>query len=100
MVSTPDEISRTPTDAPPSHMTTRVVYRHTLPLRIMHWVNAICLLILLGSGLQIFNAHPALYWGQRSTFEHPWLSLGATRTRDGNLHGVTTRSEEHTSELQ
>lgn len=68
----------------------RVVVRHSLPLRIMHWINAICLLILLGSGLQIFNAHPALYWGQRSTFGHPWLGMHATRTADGTLHGWTT----------
>ena len=73
----------------------RVVYRHTLPLRIMHWINAICLLVLLGSGLQIFNAHPALYWGQRSTFEHPWLSLGATRSATGALHGVTQLGSHH-----
>jgi thiosulfate reductase cytochrome b subunit len=43
-----------------------VIYRHRLPVRIMHWVNVLCLVILLGSGLQIFNAHPALYWGHDS----------------------------------
>ena len=37
------------------------VYRHRLPVRVMHWVNVICLTILLMSGLNIFNAHPALY---------------------------------------
>jgi thiosulfate reductase cytochrome b subunit len=84
-----DAIPPSPAAATPAPDPRRVIYRHTLPLRIMHWVNAICLLVLLGSGLQIFNAHPALYWGHRSTFDHPWLSLGATRTRDGKLHGVT-----------
>src|SRR5207237_2838898 len=43
-----------------------IIYRHRLPVRIMHWVNVVCLVILLGSGLQIFNAHPALYWGADS----------------------------------
>lgn len=66
----------------------RVIYRHRLPVRIMHWINAICLLVLLGSGLQIFNAHPALYWGQKSTFDKPLLLMGAQRTPDG-LRGVT-----------
>jgi hypothetical protein len=27
------------------------------------------------SGLQIFNAHPALYWGSRSSFDDPILSI-------------------------
>lgn len=34
-------------------------YRHALPVCIMHWVNVIAFFILLMSGLQIFNAHPA-----------------------------------------
>ncbi len=76
-------------DMPSSGTVRRMIYRHTLPLRIMHWINAVCLLILLGSGLQIFNAHPALYWGQRSHFERPWLSLHAQRGPDGQLRGVT-----------
>ena len=90
MTSIPEgAVSAQHVEMPPARMARRVIYRHTLPLRIMHWINAICLLILLGSGLQIFNAHPALYWGQRSTFDHPWLSLGATRAQDGKLRGVT-----------
>lgn len=91
MASIPEDVVQPhalPVEPPPAATLRRVVYRHTLPLRIMHWINAICLLILLGSGLQIFNAHPALYWGQRSNFDHPWLRLGATQTRDGKLQGV------------
>lgn len=68
----------------------RVIYRHRLPVRIMHWINAICLLVLLGSGLQIFNAHPALYWGQKSTFDKPRLAMGARRDAHGQWRGVTT----------
>ena len=91
MASIPeDTLAATPASNPmPAHVR-RVVYRHALPLRIMHWINAICLLVLLGSGLQIFNAHPALYWGQRSNFEQPWLAMGATQSRGGPLHGFTT----------
>ena len=43
----------------------RRIYRHRLPVRLMHWINVVCLTVLLMSGLNIFNAHPALYWGQR-----------------------------------
>ena len=48
-----------------------MIRRHSAITRLTHWVNAFCLAILLMSGLQIFNAHPALYWGDISTFEHP-----------------------------
>jgi len=58
-------------------------YRHTALVRISHWVNAGCLAFLLMSGLQIFNAHPALYWGKSSDFDHPVLSLTAQNTDNG-----------------
>jgi thiosulfate reductase cytochrome b subunit len=54
---------------------TRRIYRHRLPVRVMHWINVVCLFVLLGSGLQIFNAHPALYWGEDSGFASPVLAL-------------------------
>jgi thiosulfate reductase cytochrome b subunit len=66
----------------------RRIYRHRLPVRVMHWINVICLTILLMSGLQIFNAHPALYWGQGSSFDKPWVSIGAAQSPDGPV-GVT-----------
>jgi thiosulfate reductase cytochrome b subunit len=40
--------------------------RHTAAVRVMHWINVVTLTILLMSGLQIFNAHPILNWGQQS----------------------------------
>ena len=61
----------------------RRIYRHRLPVRLMHWINVVCLTILLMSGLNIFNAHPALYWGQESTFAAPWISFGARNTPTG-----------------
>ena len=53
------------------------VYRHPLPVRITHWMNALCLLVLVLSGLQILNAHPALYWGNDSTFSNPFVAFGS-----------------------
>jgi len=67
----------------------RLVYRHTLWVRIAHWVNAGVLLIMLMSGLQIFNAHPALYWGKTSDFDRPIFSMQAFRKADGGIKGVT-----------
>lgn len=70
--------------------TRRRIYRHALVVRITHWINVICLAVLLMSGLQIFNAHPALYWGDRSRFDDSLLAIGAVRNADGNAAGVTT----------
>jgi|GEM_PF-5739262 len=42
-------------------------YRHSFPVRLSHWINVLCIPILVLSGLQIFNAHPALYWGSAPT---------------------------------
>ncbi len=39
------------------------IYRHALPTRLWHWLNAVCVAVMLMSGLMIFNAHPRLYWG-------------------------------------
>jgi thiosulfate reductase cytochrome b subunit len=66
------------------------VYRHALPVRIGHWLNVVWLFILIMSGLQIFNAHPALYWGDRSDRDNPLLSIRAMKSDDGQVHGVTT----------
>src|SRR3546814_9500893 len=55
------------------------VYRHRLPTRIWHWVNAVTLLVLLMSGLMIFNAHPRLYWGEYgANFDYAWFAIGST----------------------
>ncbi|NIJ65299.1 Ni/Fe-hydrogenase b-type cytochrome subunit [Sphingomonas leidyi] len=52
------------------------VYRHRLITRIWHWVNALAVLVMIPSGLMIFNAHPRLYWGNYgANFDHAWLSL-------------------------
>jgi thiosulfate reductase cytochrome b subunit len=55
----------------------QVVYRHRLATRIWHWLNAAVMLVMLMSGLMIFNAHPRLYWGQYGANpDHAWLQIG------------------------
>ncbi len=66
-----------------------VIYRHSGTVRVTHWVNALVLLVLLMSGLQIFNAHPALYLGAKSTFDDPIMAMGAVQDGD-RFKGVTT----------
>jgi thiosulfate reductase cytochrome b subunit len=67
-----------------------IVYRHSVMVRITHWVNAFCLLVLLVSGLQIFNAHPTLYFGEKSEPDRAVLSMRAVEQPDGNYSGITT----------
>jgi len=40
-----------------------IIHRHSLVVRLTHWINLLCLTLLLMSGLQLFNVHPQLYWG-------------------------------------
>ena len=65
-----------------------VIYRHSGAVRITHWLNALVLLVLLMSGLQIFNAHPALYLGPKSTFDAPVMAMAAVQEGD-SAKGVT-----------
>lgn len=56
----------------------------------MHWVNVLAFTLLLMSGLQIFNAHPALNWGESSyNGRPPVLQMYARRDAQGNPVGVT-----------
>lgn len=55
----------------------------------MHWINVVGLTILVMSGLNIFSAHPALYWGKSSyTGSGPALQIEAHRS-NGHLVGIT-----------
>ncbi len=67
-----------------------LVYRHALIVRVTHWINVLCLLVLLMSGLQIFNAHATLYWGDKSEPEAAILSMRAVERDDGSYAGRTT----------
>ncbi len=50
------------------------VYRHRVATRLWHWVNAVAVIVLIGSGLMILNAHPRLYWGRYgANFDTPWI---------------------------
>ncbi|PWC31929.1 cytochrome b/b6 domain-containing protein [Azospirillum sp. TSO22-1] len=66
-----------------------LIRRHSVAVRVTHWINVICLAVLLLSGLQIFNAHPSLHWGQ-SGFEPDRAVLDITAVAVGDtLRGVT-----------
>lgn len=68
----------------------KMQYRHSLPVRLMHWINVISLVVLLMSGLNIFNAHSALYWGESSYGKRPpLLEIRGVEDNKGNLIGTT-----------
>jgi thiosulfate reductase cytochrome b subunit len=69
----------------------RVIVRHSALVRVCHWVNAICFVVLLMSGMQIFNADPQLTWGRTTNFDRPSFSLSARQDDNGDpTAGVTT----------
>ncbi len=50
--------------------------RHALIVRLTHWINVVCITVMLMSGFQIFNAHRALYWGLKGAdADHHWFAL-------------------------
>ncbi|MDW8844569.1 cytochrome b/b6 domain-containing protein [Erwinia sp. MMLR14_017] len=91
-----DEISQ-PSSEVPSRK--QFIRRHSLIVRVTHWINVMCVSVLLMTGLQIFNAHPRLYWGEYGTFgDHALLEIGSEQQgntlkgflRIGSLRIITT----------
>ncbi len=66
----------------------RLIKRHSAVVRVTHWINALCLVLLLMSGLQIFNAHPALYLGSKSDFAAPVFAIDSHDV-NGHTEGYT-----------
>ena len=46
-----------------------LIFRHSVWVRATHWIWVVSLTILLMSGLQIFNAHPSLNFGNTTQFD-------------------------------
>ena len=47
--------------------------RHSLIVRVTHWLNMVTFLALVISGAAILLAHPRLYWGETGAFGSPAL---------------------------
>lgn len=63
-------------DKTPQKDKTKIVYRHPLAVRLFHWINVVCFITLLMSGLQIFNQYPRLHWGHTGYHAMPaWLEI-------------------------
>lgn len=52
------------------------VLRHSLLIRVTHWINSLTFAALVISGAAILLAHPRLYWGDTGAFGSPaWIEL-------------------------
>ena len=79
-------------DAMPTAAAGGLHYRHTLPVRIMHWINVVALTVLFASGLQIFGAYPELHFGRSSyNGRPPALAIGAREAAEGGARVGVTR---------
>ena len=68
-----------------------LIYRQKLSTRVTHWLWAICLVFLMFSGLQIFNAHPSLHFGKESGFDYDNAAVSIEAKQVGDdVQGVTT----------
>src|ERR1700690_4155316 len=78
-----------PPPAPMRKPVREVIYRHTVAVRLTHWINLFCITLLLMSGLQIFNAHPRLYWGQYgANTDHAALEMTVGDPAKGQPLGI------------
>jgi Ni/Fe-hydrogenase b-type cytochrome subunit len=66
------------------------VYRHSIAARVTHWLWALALLVLVMSGLQIFNAAPYLDASDKSDPTRRVLSFDAHQSATGANVGTTT----------
>ena len=67
--------------------TTKLIYRHSVVTRVAHWINVLCMVILLSSGLQILNAYPTLNWGQIGADADPYVARIESKIAGGKAAG-------------
>jgi thiosulfate reductase cytochrome b subunit len=72
----------------PAQTRRELVPRHSALVRLAHWINVLCLALLLMSGAQIFNAYPRLHWGEYGAdYDPAFLEIRSLRDA-GGWHGV------------
>ena len=62
------------------------VYRHSVWVRVAHWINVVCMAVLLMNGLQISTHVPTSTGGDKSVRSNPLVIIGAAQ----NAAGQTT----------
>ena len=61
---------------------TTIASRHSLIVRVTHWLTALCFFALLITGVEIFISHPRLYWGETgNVLTSAWLQVPIPSSR-------------------
>ena len=60
-------------DPAPAPIATARNVRHSLVVRVTHWITTLCFLALLVSGTEILISHPRFYWGEEGNSLTPSL---------------------------
>ncbi len=79
-----------PARAEPAATDGPVVFRHSVTVRLTHWIGAFAFILLVLSGFAIFNAAPYLDASDLSNPAHRVLAFGSVDKPDGSHAGVTT----------
>ena len=74
--------SAPPLEAAPAAAPRRI-YRHRLPVRLMHWINVVCLVVLLVQRPQHLQRPSGALLGPRLDAATPWLSMRGENTPAG-----------------
>ena len=56
-----------------SRVDTGTAPRHSLVVRITHWISTLCFIALLVTGAEIVLSHPRFYWGETGNVNTPVL---------------------------
>lgn len=57
--------------------------RHSLVVRVTHWITTLCFAALLVTGIEILISHPRLYWGETGNIlSEPLISFPIPSSRD------------------
>jgi thiosulfate reductase cytochrome b subunit len=59
--------------APSATSATTVASRHSVFIRVTHWITTLCFIALLVSGIEIVISHPRFYWGETGSVLTPTL---------------------------
>jgi hypothetical protein len=78
------------TDAPTDPQPGQRIYRHSIAARTAHWLWTFAMLVLVMSGLQIFNAAPYLDASYKTDPAHRVLAFDAHTGADNQPVGTTT----------